>query len=117
MRKMLIAVYSDVFTEELVLTFQSDYQIYTCSSGDDALWLIQHIKPDVLIIMLSLPGITGLEVLQQTQYKPPVIIALTTILSDSIELDSHDAGVGALIRLPCSMAQIIQHLKDLLPNT
>lgn len=114
MRKMLIAVYSDIFTEELVHTFQSDYHIYTCSRGDDALHLLQLLKPDVLIIMLSLPGITGMEVLQQTQYKPSAIIALTTYLSESIVYDAQAAGVNVLIRLPCTMAQITQHLQDLL---
>lgn len=114
MRKMLIAVYSKIITEELVRTFHKDYEVHTCSRGDDALNLLQRIQPDVLIIMLSLPGITGMEVLQQTKYTPPVIIALTNFLSDYIVQQSQAAGVGALIRLPCSMSRISYHLNTLL---
>lgn len=116
MRKILIAVYSQIITEELVRTFQSDFEIYTCKRGDDAVHLLQSIKPDALIIMLSLPGITGMDALQQTTYTPPAILALTTFLSDRVAADAEAAGVGALIRLPCSMDQIIQVLGKLLPN-
>lgn len=114
MRKMLIAVYSRIITEKLIQTFQSSYQIYTCSQGDDALSSLQCIKPDVLIIMLSLPGITGIEVLQQTAYTPPVIIALTDFLSDSVVREAQNVGVGSIIRLPCSTESISHHLSILL---
>lgn len=114
MKTMLIAIDSEIITDELAHTFQSKYQVHTCSRGDDALRLLQSTKPDVLIIMLSLPGITGMEVLQQTQYKPSVIIALTTYLSDSIVQDAQTAGVGSLISLPCSIGYIKHNLNILL---
>lgn len=114
MKTMLIAIDSEIITDELAHTFQSKYQVHTCSRGDDALRLLQSIKPDVLIVMLSLPGITGMEVLQRIQYKPSVIIALTTYLSDSIVQEAQEAGIGSLIRLPCSIVGIISHLNTLL---
>lgn len=116
MKTMLIAIDSEIITDELVHTFQSKYQVHTCSRGDDALHLLQSIKPDVLIVMLSLPSITGMEVLQRTQYKPTVIIALSTYLSDSVIHDAQAAGVGALIRLPCSIGYIKHNLHILLTD-
>ena len=117
MKTMLIAIDSEIITDELAHTFQSKYQVHTCSRGDDALRLLQSIKPDVLIVMLSLPGITGMEVLQQSQHKPSVIIALTTYLSNSIVQEAQVASVRSLIRLPCSIGYIRHNLHTLLTAT
>lgn len=114
MKTMLIAIDSEIITDELVHTFQSKYQVHTCSQGDDALRILQELRPDVLMINLALSHITGLEVLQQTKYAPPVIIALTNFLSDSVVLEAQDAGVGAIIRLPCSINYILHCLNVML---
>ena len=113
MRKMLIAVDSRIITEELERRFQNDYQIFFCRHGNDALQFLQQARPDVLIIMLSLPGITGMKVLQETKYTPPVIIALTEYLSERVVQEAHAAGTGALIRLPCSVDYISHSLNEL----
>lgn len=113
MKTMLIATGSEIITDELERVFQSKYRVSTCSRGDDALQILQELKPDILIINLSLSNITGLEVLQQTEYTPPVIVAITNYLSDQIVKDAQIAGVGALIRLPCTIGCIISHLEKL----
>lgn len=116
MKTMLIAAGSEIITEELARAFQNKYQIYTCSRGDDALRILQELEPDILIINLSLAHITGLEVLQQTQYTPPAILALTYYLSNHIVEEVQAAGAGALIRLPCTIECITSHLKNLITH-
>lgn len=114
MKTMLIAVSSETLTEELVRTFLNEYKVYTCSRGDDALRLLQDLKPDTLIINLSLSHITGLSVLQQTDYTPPVIVALSFFLSDYILHTAQDIGVGAIIRPPFTIACVKSHINRLL---
>ena len=118
MKTMLIAAGSEIINEELARVFQSTYQVYTCSRGDDALQILREIRPDVLIINLSLPHITGLEILQQTDYTPPAILAMTSYLSDHITQEAQAAGVKALIRLPCTMKHIVTSIGKiiLIPN-
>ena len=113
MKTMLIATWSEIITENLATEFQNEYQIHTCIRGDDALRLLQELKPDILIITLSLLHITGLSVLQQTNYTPPIIVALTAFLSDSILQEAQEAGVNALIRLPCSTKCVAMHIAKL----
>lgn len=110
MRKLLIAIDSEIFTEELKRALRSEFEIYTCSGGDDALQALGNIKPSALIIDFSLPVINGLEVLKQTSYTPPVIIALTNFISDHIVQEAQAAGVKALIRHPCTLNSIISCL-------
>lgn len=113
MKTMLIVSDSRVITGELAMIFQSEYVVYTCNRYDDALLQLHALKPDVLIINLSLSHMTGLEVLQQAEYTPPVIIALTYYLSDSIIQEAQECGAGALIRLPCFAKCIAAHLAKL----
>ena len=107
MKKLLIAIDSEIFIEALERTLNRRYEIYTCSRGDEALQLLATIEPDILIIDYSLPPINGLEVLKQASYTPPVIIALTNYLSDRIVQESQTAGVKTLIRHPCSLDSIL----------
>ena len=110
MKKLLIAIDSEIFVEALERTLCREYEIHTCSRGDEALQLLATTELDVLIIDYSLPPTTGLEVLKQAIYTPPVIIALTNYLSDHIVQESQAAGVKALIRHPCSLDSILSCL-------
>ena len=110
MKKLLIAIDSEIFIEALERTLNRRYEIYTCSRGDKALQLLATTELDILIIDYSLPPTTGLEVLKQASYTPPVIIALTNYLSDHIVQESQAAGVKALIRHLCSLDSILSCL-------
>ncbi len=110
MKKMLIAAGSTVVTDELAEEFQNEYDVYRCSDGAVALTMMQDIKPDILIISLSLSHTSGLEVLQLATHKPEITIALTNYISDYIIQACEAAGVCALIRSPCSIDCIRWHL-------
>lgn len=110
MKKLLIAIDSEIFIEALESTLCGKYEIHTCRRGDHALRILTSIKPDALIIDYSLPSINGLEVLKQTNYTPPVIIALTNYLSDRIVQESQATGVKALIIHPCTLDCILSYL-------
>ena len=114
MKTMLIAAGSEIITDILSQVFQSKYCVYTCNRADDALQMLHELKPDILIINLSLSNMTGLEVLQQAKYTPPVILALTYYVSNQIVEEAQAAGVGALIRLPCTMDCIKRNLEKMI---
>lgn len=114
MKTMLIALDSEIITEELARIFQNKYRVQTCSQGDDALRILQELRPDVLIINLALSHITGLEVLQQTKYTPPAILAMSYYLSEHIVNEAQAAGVGSLIRLPCTLCGIVANIYKLI---
>ena len=114
MKTMLIAVASEIITEALSQTFWNEYDVHTCSQGDRALHLLSQINPDILILGLSLPGMTGISVLQEADYTPPVILALSYLTSEDVVQAAQTAGVGALLRLPCSVSHIRSRLSQLL---
>lgn len=113
MRTMLIAAGSETITSELKKAFQDKYQVFTSDRGDETLHLLQDLMPDILIINLSLSHITGLSVLQQTIYKPPIVIALASYFDNYIIQSAQSVCIDALIGLPCTIKCIEDHLERL----
>ena len=115
MRKILIATGSEIINECFAQRLRNEYNVQLCLESDLIISTLERTHPEVLIINLRLPHITGLDILRQSAYKPQTVIALTPILSSTIVDEAQAAGVGALIRLPCSIDCVISHLNNLLP--
>ena len=64
----------DMLTE--VLT-QEGYAVLRAYSGTEALYLLSHNKPDLVLLNLMLPGLSGEEVLPHIENSPVIILKLT----------------------------------------
>lgn len=113
MRDALIAVKSEIFCEALVEAL-SGLNVHICHNGKAALDLIDNLRPDILVIDLSLPGMDGLSVLRQTNHKPHSVIAFTSITTNSILEEAYAAGVTELIAVPCTLDLIVDRLQSCL---
>ena len=111
--KLLIAVKSETITE-LLASSLSQYDIHTCNTGTDALAMLQTHRPDALILDLTLPVIDGLTVLRKASFRPNVILALTKLATPAVLQAAADAGVQAMILIPCTIRHIIEHLNALI---
>ena len=90
------------------------YKVHLCARGDQAVERIEALRPDALIINLSLPYLDGLTVLRQLEHRPTAILALTNLVSNQIIEDAAALGVRAMLIYPCSIKTIAAHLDDLL---
>ena len=113
MVKLLIAVKSEIISAVLAEAL-TQYEVHSCHTGVDALALLESLRPDIFIVELSLPVISGLTVLQKTRHKPPVILALTNLVTESILQAAVNVGVQDMILLPCTARRIIAHLETLI---
>ena len=69
---------------------------------------------DSLILELNLPGCSGLDFLERNRISlPTVVIGLTTIITQYVADAAADAGVSALIRMPCTGKAIARLLDEL----
>src|SRR2546429_5273158 len=52
------------------------FEVFTASNGEDALEAINHYRPDLMLLDLGLPGISGLEVTKRVlkQSNLPTIV-------------------------------------------
>jgi len=72
--------------------------------GQQALELIEKFEPDVVLLDLTMPGLSGFEVLKETSEKFPNVNMIVLSVHDSEEYAFHALRSGAVGYLPKSAA-------------
>lgn len=123
MKKLLIIeddqVVANIYRHKFAV---EGYQVDVALDGLAGLEKVRHFRPDVVILDLLLPGVSGVEVLKQlraeTEYaKLPVVVFSNTYLS-SIMQEAWKAGATqCLSKANCSPRQLIDGVRNaLFPN-
>lgn len=113
MEKVLLILESDL-TQTLLSEALRDYEVRTCSA-EDAGNVLEQFRPDALILDLFLPGTDGLTILENNRdLLPPVVLPITSLVTDYIQKKSALLGAGFAISKPCTIDYIVQRLKDML---
>ena len=103
MYKVLIVMEQDGLRDLLLSELQKDCEITVCGNAVEGEELLRY-RPDVLILDLFLPGINGFTFLRENRVLlPPVIIALSTLLSPKILRELKDLGITSVVRKPCTV--------------
>jgi len=72
--------------------------------GQQALKLIERLEPDVVLLDLTMPGLSGFEVLKETSERFPNVNMIVLSVHDSEEYAFHALRSGAVGYLPKSAA-------------
>jgi two-component system OmpR family response regulator len=80
------------------------YAVTVCSSGRELLDLLPDIKPDLIVVDVLMPGMSGPEVFEELRRKPgfdtiPVVFLTGVIAENEIEA-LLDSGVADVILKP-----------------
>ena len=62
------------------------YLVQRAYSGTEALLLLKEKKPDLILLDLMLPGMSGEDILPQIQGIPVIIVSAKTAVADKVEL-------------------------------
>ena len=114
MKRVLIVDGDEERRMYLQRELEKRYEVHICARGDQAAERIEALRPDALIINLSLPYLDGLTVLRQLEHRPPAILALTNLVRTKILEDAAALGVRDMLLYPCYIKTIIEHLDNLL---
>ena len=115
MHKLLIADGSDDLCAVLGNVFRRKYEVHICCDGLNALALLRHIKPDMLILDLSLPKLDGLSLLRELGGDVPrTIICIADAPTHYEQQMALDLGVGYILRRPFRAATALAHMEALL---
>ena len=100
---------------------QQGYKVMIAERGEDALDLIYHYKPDLVLLDIMLPGIDGYEVCEIVRLNPNyrnVKIIFLTAKGREVEIAKGLAlGADAYITKPYSNAELVAKVKELLEKT
>jgi CheY-like chemotaxis protein len=109
---LLIAESSDYLRQAMQNALSDDCDVHTAADGFTALDLLDRLRPDALIIDLSLNYLDGLQVLQQSKFVPSVVMALCPFISYSVLLALQEAGCTYVMRMPCTVRAVAEQLRN-----
>ncbi len=120
MKQKVLVVEDDKDIQEIIeYNFTSEgYEVITCSDGEDAVELIRHETPDLVVLDWMLPNLSGSEILRQVRSSKKIrktpIIMLTARTEELDKLKAFDTGADDYITKPFSNAELIARTKALL---
>ena len=88
------------------------YAICEASSGEDGLIQAVNAQPDLIILDLGLPGMSGIEVTQRIrEWTDTPIIILSVQNQDSDKIEALDAGADDYLTKPFSVGELTARLR------
>ncbi|WP_433087675.1 response regulator [Dactylosporangium sp. CA-052675] len=116
----VVAVDDDEDLRELMATQlrNGGYEVATAPDGPSAIALIQRRPPDAVVLDVSMPGMSGVEVCRtlrmiSTTMAVPIIM-LTARTQVNFETEGRMAGADAYLTKPYSARTLLSSLEDLL---
>ena len=108
----LIKLVTDVLETE-------KYEVISCTNGVDALKLLDSVKPDLVILDIMMPYMSGMEVLQKIRENPQTkdltVILLTVVPKGEISLEEMKRlGVEQFISKPFEIEQLVKIINKIL---
>ena len=97
---------------------QQRYGVDTASDGKSALNLLKRNKPDLVLLDIKMPGLSGYQVLEQIRQQSNVpVIMLTGLLGETAVAQSFGLGADDYIRKPVSMQTLLARIHAKLKRT
>lgn len=93
--------------EEEVLG-QAGYAVLRAYSGTEALLLLKEAHPDLILLDLMLPGLSGEELLPRLSAIPVIVVSAKSAVSDKVELLS--GGAADYITKPFDTAELLARI-------
>jgi len=104
--------------QEYIEAFNDFRVLRTASSGEDALLLLEQEQPDILVVDLSMHGMSGLDVARSVKGRWPQlpVVILTMLDTDMHRQAAIDAGADAYVVKTTMDTDLIPHLERLCHN-
>ncbi|MBT8338485.1 MAG: response regulator [Desulfatitalea sp.] len=100
---------------------QKNYQVHTAASGEEAIEALEHIRPDLILLDIMLPGMNGFQVCEIVRLNPACkhtkIIFLSARGRDVDVTKGTILGGDAYIIKPFANAEVVAKVKQLLKDT
>jgi two-component system KDP operon response regulator KdpE len=88
------------------------YEVFTAGSGEEALDAITHHRPDLILLDLGLPGISGLEVCKRVREQTNLpIIVLSVKDTEHDKVRALDLGADDYVSKPFSINEVLARVR------
>ena len=117
MKKILIVDDETGIIEEVKSYFEEEgFDVYTADTGKDGLESLEKIKPDLLIVDMKLPDMSGLNLLKVCKETLPQtkVIVNTGYVDQNIIDEAERLGRDTFLQKPFSLERLKQEVDFLL---
>lgn len=115
MKPIILVVDDDNDLREIIKDLLSDYNylVYTASTGTSALKLVEKIKPNLVLLDLGLPDISGESVCDQIKASYPNLPVLILTASDKSQdvIESFERGADDYINKPFVNTELLARIR------
>lgn len=119
MAKLLIVDDEVGIVEEVSSFFAEEgFDVSTADSGADGIKLVNSVKPDILILDIKLPDISGLDVLEFCKQHSPLtkVIVVTGYVDQGIIDKAEELGRDAFLQKPFDLTYLYDEVERLLKS-
>jgi len=116
-QKILVADDDKELQEVVEYHLQKEgYQVFKASDGKEALKNLKTVQPDLLVLDLIMPGLTGLEVCHEVRRSGNLlpILMLTAKASEMDKVRGLESGADDYLTKPFSSLELVARIKALL---
>ena len=116
MRKLLIVDDEIGITDEIKSFFEEEgYQVFTADTAKEGIELVSQIKPDILLLDMKLPDMSGLNVLQISKaISPSTKVIVNTGYVDQPTIDQAEKmGRDAFLQKPFDLMVLRDEIEKL----
>ena len=99
---------------------RAELRVAEAGTGEEAIETIARERPDLVVLDLRLPGISGFDVARWVRASPDQVIARTVLLACSasvqpeVEREALDAGADAFEGKPFDIATFVERIRQLI---
>jgi len=99
-----------------VLQLEAAFEVFEAADGEAALAHIRQKKPDIAVLDIEMPGITGFEVARRVQSEglPTHVIILTMYRDESMFNRALDVGIKGYVLKENTVGEIVKGIKTVL---
>src|SRR5437764_9866159 len=88
------------------------FEVFTASTGEEALEAIAHYRPDLMLLDLGLPGMSGLEVCKRVRAQSNLpIIVLSVKDTERDKVLALDLGADDYVSKPFGMDEVLARIR------
>lgn len=97
-----------------------DYDVEIATDGDDTLKKVQAFQPDLILLDIMMPKISGFEVCKRLKAKPEtrgIVILMITALDQHHDIDrAVEAGTNDFLTKPINKSELLLRIKAALAS-
>jgi two-component system phosphate regulon response regulator PhoB len=117
-RVLLVDDYSDALEIWEWYLRSQGYDVLTASNGLEAVQLAKSAHPDVIVMDLQLPGLSGCDAARELRTTQPTtnipLIAATGFSHDRQLAEARAAGFDQIVIKPCDPARLVTEIERIL---